>query len=392
MVRSSIALLGAALHAATVAAKCCTNLTIPVTVSARNAKFNLAPPANNIDVADFALKLARRGANYTQEVFEEFYTVSGTYNIAATYCSPSVATHHEPGDSVLQILTHGIGFDKSYWDFPYANYNYSYVNQALAMGYSTFSYDRFGIGGSFPGNETVDPINEVQSSLEIAILEQLTIMLRGESGGGGSYASLPIPKFAKTVHVGHSYGSIQTYALGAMRPDLSDGLILTGFTQVADYTAYFLLGANFVNVDTVPSLASKYMGEGVRGYIAPQNLTGVQQNFFSPGMFSPKVLEVAGQTGQPVTYGELLTLGAPAGVMSEFAGPVLIITGDYDIPFCGGNCTTGNSSFLDVSASLLKKASPFETFVVPKAGHGLNLEYSWPTTYGKILDFLGKYV
>lgn len=52
----------------------------------------------------------------------------------------------------------------------------------------------------------------------------------------------------------------------------------------------------------------------------------------------------------------------------------------------------GNSSFLDVSASLLKKASPFEAFVVPKAGHGLNLEYSWPTTYGKILHFLGKHV
>lgn len=231
---------------------------------------------------------------------------------------------------MLQILTHGIGFDRSYWDFSYANYNYSYVNQALAKGYSTFSYDRFGIGGSFPGNETVDPINEVQSSLEIAILEQLTIMLRGgssSSSSSGSYASLPIPKFAKTVHVGHSYGSIQSYALGAMRPDLSDGLVLTGFTQVADYMAYFLLGANFVNVATVPSLASKYAGEGVRGYIAPQNLTGVQQNFFSPGMFDPKVLEVAGQTGQPVTYGELLTLGAPAGGRSEFAGPVLVITG-----------------------------------------------------------------
>lgn len=65
---------------------------------------------------------------------------------------------------------------------------------------------------------------------------------------------------------------------------------------------------------------------------------------------------------------------------------------DYDVPFCGGNCTMGNSSFLDVSASLLKKASPFEAFVVPKAGHGLNLEYSWPTTYGKILHFLGKHV
>lgn len=72
MVRPSLSLLGAAaLQIATVAAKCCTNLTIPVTVSARNGKFNLAPPENSIDVANFALKLGRRGANYTQEVLEE---------------------------------------------------------------------------------------------------------------------------------------------------------------------------------------------------------------------------------------------------------------------------------------------------------------------------------
>ncbi|KAH7026471.1 Alpha/Beta hydrolase protein [Microdochium trichocladiopsis] len=375
MARLSLALVTAVVSAAAVSAKCCTNLTVPVTVSARNGRFNLQPPENNIDVTDFILRLGKRGANYTQQVLEEIYTVSGTYNIAATYCEPAA---NEPG-SVLQVLTHGVGFDRSYWDFPYANYNYSYVNQALAKGYSTFSYDRFGIGESYPGCDAgADPINEVQSWLEIAILEQLTTQLR-EGGLPGVSA-----RFAKTVHVGHSFGSIQSYALGAARPDLSDGLVLTGFTQVPDYVAYFLYGANFVGVDTIPGLADKYAA----GYLAPQNLTGVQQNFFASENFDPAVLEAAYKVGQPVTYGELLTLGAPAGVPSAFEGPVLIITGDYDIPFCGGNCTTPDSTFLDVSASLLKNSSHFETFVVPESGHGLNLEYTWPTTYGKILDFL----
>ena len=53
--------------------------------------------------------------------------VSGSYCIAATHCTPDSG----PGKA-LQILTHGIGFDRSYWDFPAVHgRNYSYVNAAL---------------------------------------------------------------------------------------------------------------------------------------------------------------------------------------------------------------------------------------------------------------------
>jgi hypothetical protein len=54
---------------------------------------------------------------------------------------------------------------------------------------------------------------------------------------------------------------------------------------------------------------------------------GVQINFFSEGDFDPALLEVAFEKGQPVTPGELLTLGAPAGVNNTYTGPVQIITG-----------------------------------------------------------------
>ena len=32
-------------------------------------------------------------------------------------------------------------------------------------------------------------------------------------------------------------------------------------------------------------------------------------------------------------------------------------------------------------------ASPFDVFIVPGAGHGLNFEYSHETTYSTILNF-----
>ena len=49
-------------------AKKCQKLTIPIEVSARNAVFDLAPPATNIDVTDFVLNLSRQGFNYPESI------------------------------------------------------------------------------------------------------------------------------------------------------------------------------------------------------------------------------------------------------------------------------------------------------------------------------------
>lgn len=39
----------------------------------------------------------------------------------------------------------------SYWDFPYQSSNYSFVDFAVAKGYSILYYDRVGAGESFNG-------------------------------------------------------------------------------------------------------------------------------------------------------------------------------------------------------------------------------------------------
>jgi hypothetical protein len=56
------------LLAATGAARHCTNLTIPLSLSARNGVFNLKAPASNIEVTDFMLDLTRQGHNLTNEL------------------------------------------------------------------------------------------------------------------------------------------------------------------------------------------------------------------------------------------------------------------------------------------------------------------------------------
>ena len=251
---------------------------------------------------------------------QQYANVSGTYNIAATYCTPDEG----PGKA-LQILTHGISFDRSYWDFPLFGYNYSYVNAALARGYSTFSYDRLGIGQSSHG----DPINEVQASLQEEALVYLTKELRGGCLPGVHNA------YTKTFHVGHSFGSVQLFnltsrAAAAGVHDLSDGIALTGFSKSATFLPYFLLGGNFVSVTSNPSLAPSYGP----GYFAAGDESAVQTNFFAPGQFDPVVLSALTQTGQPAAMGELLTIGEAAAGTSVYEGPVVVVTGGKSTVAC----------------------------------------------------------
>lgn len=305
MARITLSILVAG-FVATAAARQCQNLTIPLCLSARNAVFNLAAPVTNVDVTDFILNLSQPGHNLTNELLTGYATITGNYNIAATYCEPDAG----PGKA-LQVLTHGIGFDRSYWDFSLNGYNYSYVNYALDRGYSTFTYDRLGIGQSQHG----EPVNEIQSALEVAALTTVTQMLRNNT-------IKEISKYEKIVHSGHSYGAIQTYGLVAQHPELSDAIILQGFSQSGTYLPYFELGGNFVQANLNAALAAY-----PNGYLGAGDETGVQINFFSPGDFDPAVLEAAFMTGEPVTVGELLTIGAPSGTTNAYPGPVLVVTG-----------------------------------------------------------------
>lgn len=244
--------------------------------------------------------------------------MSGDYELAATYCEPKSG----PG-STIQILTHGVGVDRSYWDVPYHNWNYSYVEAALDKGYSTLTWDRPGIGGSSKG----DPVDDIQIFLEIAALERLTSKLRNGTLWGVN------THYSKMVHVGHSFGSAITYGFANAHPMLSDGIVLTGFTQVPNYIGLFAVAGNFIPVSKIPAAADAYP----TGYVGVSSSAGVQTNFFGSGDFDPELLQFAFENGQPAAYGEFLTVASGAGEPSSFKGPVLIITGGKSDASLGSN-------------------------------------------------------
>ncbi|KAK5096024.1 hypothetical protein LTR70_009224 [Exophiala xenobiotica] len=375
MVKAIAAAAFAAL-ASTAAAARCQNLTIPISVSARNGQFDVKNPTDNIEATNFALRMARQGHNYTMESLIGYHTVSGDYNISATYCEPDAG----PGQ-VLQILTHGIGFDRSYWDFSYNNYNYSYVREAVDQhGYSTFAWDRLGIGMS---TRFQDPINEGQLWIETAAVQSLTESFRNQQISGVS------AQFQNIVHVGHSFGSSITYALTAANPGVSDGIVLTGFSQNASFASQFILGSNFIIANTVSALSSY-----PTGYLAPNSPVGAHIDFFAPGDFDPDVLQVAYMNGQPVTPGEILTLVGASGAPNSYGGPVLIVTGEHDTPYCGGDCfATGDPQLASIPAAsemFFPNAQNFYAAIIPGAGHGLNLQYSHTMSYSTIFNYLSQ--
>ena len=289
----------------------------------------------------------------------QYATVSRKYSIAAEYCVPDSGY-----SSVLQILTHGIGFDRSYWDLPFHNYNYSYVDEAVDQyGYATFAYDRPGIGDSIGG----DPLTQVQALLEVDALRALTVGLRS-----GAFKSSGVSSpYKKVVHVGHSFGSQHTYALTAMYPTISDGITLTGFSQDPMGGPYFLLGGNFISANTVPAFSSL-----PNGYFAAGDVSAVQTNFFAPNQFDPQILAYGYKNGQPVTVGELLSFGGETGSVNNFAGPVHIVTGERDIPYCAGNCLIAYKGYPNIPAASqanFPNAKDFTTTIIPNAGHGCKL-------------------
>ncbi|OBR16359.1 Ctr copper transporter family protein [Colletotrichum higginsianum IMI 349063] len=357
------------------------NLTVDVSITSKNGVYNISAPETNVDVTNIMIGLSTQSNDFSADYFVGYANVSGTYQLALTYCEPDSG----PG-RVLQILTHGVGFDRSYWDFPANGYNYSYVAPVVDdHGYSTFSWDRVGIAESTHG----DPINEIQGWLEVAALKALTDKLRAGT----------IPEvgstFDKIVHVGHSLGSIHTYALTAAYPDISDGIILTGFAPNVTFITALLLGGAFVQ-------ASDY----AEGYFAVSYEGAMQICFFAPGYFDPAILRLAYESSSPVTVGELFTIGGEIGQLSAFAKPAFVIAGERDLIFCGGDCyATGIPELLSLPAALrvlLQGATPFEAAVVNNTGHGLTLlrstiadrwllqGYSHVEVTSKIQEFLSE--
>jgi len=274
---------------------------------------------------------------------------------------------------------------------PYNNYNYSYVDYALSRGYHTFAYDRLGVGMSSHG----DPKEEIQLPLQIESLAQITRILRNGAVHAGHGHSRRHQKPSKIVHVGHSFGSILTYGMSATYPDLSDGLVLTGFSMNSSFMPMFMAGANLqqARLNRSPGAFSNPGQDYTLGYLTNADMGNNEYMFLCPGNFDPELLAFTEKNKQPLTIGELLTVTS-IPTESKFTGPVIIVTGAHDVPFCGGDClnTGGVSDSIPAAAKpVFPSAKAFSVVIQPDTAHGINLHYNATAAYKEIADFLGNH-
>jgi hypothetical protein len=67
-----------------------------------------------------------------------------------------------------------------------------------------------------------------------------------------------------------------------------------------------------------------------------------------------------------------------------------MLSGQADLPFCGGECHGILDSPDALSPSVFPNASPVVTYVNPNAAHGINLHYNASAVYGVVNTFLGE--
>ena len=289
----------------------CIDFDVPMSFSAPSLPPNFPEFQNQIEAVQFLNAITTRGTLTSgPPPFGAAKNISVDVTVATHYCYPATGN-----SSVVQLLTHGIGFDHSYWDFGGAESEYNYIKAATEAGYATLSYDRIGTGRS----TKTDPYTTQQLGVEAGVLATLTVLLR--EGAISKYAGTAISTPSKVVHVGHSFGSAITNAVIATLPTMSDGAILTGFSTSAEYGLQFAISSNFyIASEHDPQRFGDYNFS--KGYLTWGDALSNQYSFFHAPGFDPKVLYQAEAGKQPFAISE--PLQAIATMAPAFAGPVLV--------------------------------------------------------------------
>lgn len=373
-----------------VAAFECSTFSTSITITAPSYEPAFPPFQNHYESVAFLNAITANNASSAPSPFAKVVNVTETFDISAEYCEPS--GHHPRGEDV-QVLTHGIGFDKSYWNFGGAASEYNYVRAATEAGYATLSYDRIGNGLSTIAN----PYTIQQAPIELAVLTALTTKLRN----GTLDACVPKPS-GLVLHVGHSYGSLLTNVLAASAPSLTDGIALTGYSLNSSFQGQFLInsGMHLMKENHPARFANRSTG-----FLTWPDELANQYSFFAFPFFDPAVLAYVEAHKFPFSLAELLTETLVPVNASAFTGPALVsltflrwrgsrgslltlrliqvIAGDADLIYCGGDCY----DVFQKDAAYFSSAQPFETYIQPHTGHGMNLHFNASGTYEVVQSF-----
>jgi pimeloyl-ACP methyl ester carboxylesterase len=266
----------------------------------------------------------------------------------------------------VQVLVSGLTYNHSYWDFPYQQERYSYVNAITRAGYATFNIDRIGLGKS-----SRPPADQVNLQSNTYVLAQINQALRNGAIEG--------VRFDRIINVGHSYGSFGPVIYAASQYGGVDGVILTGFLHnlKLDYAQFAL--NSFYSAQLDP----KFSGQNI-----PDNyqttIPGTRgELFYNQQNVDPQVVTLDEQLKDTVTTSEIDSeIDAVLSDTSKNINvPVLLVIGQQDNPFCTPTICNSAESVAALEAPYFSQNAKLQIYVLPNAGHDINLQLNAPLWY-----------
>jgi pimeloyl-ACP methyl ester carboxylesterase len=273
--------------------------------------------------------------------------------------------------ATVQLLVHGASYNHLYWNFPYGNGYYSYVDAATAAGYATFDIDRIG-----DGNSSHPPSAQLDLTAGAVALHDAVTALR--TGAVDGHA------FAHVIMVGHSVGSVEAWIEAARYHDV-DAIIVTGALHALNPGLPALAQTDVYPAADDPKFASSGLDPG---YLT--TVPGTRESlFYDPATTNPAVAALDETTKDTSTLGEFggllsITSVPPAQQPSaQITVPVLVIVGEDDNIFCTGvtayNCAS-IASVRSFEAQYYPPQAHLKVLVIPGTGHDLALSTTAPLT------------
>jgi pimeloyl-ACP methyl ester carboxylesterase len=277
-----------------------------------------------------------------------------------------------PGRDV-EVLTSGITYSYTYWDWPYQPGTYSYVRAANLQGHATFNYDRIGIG-----NSSHPAAASITIPAEAFVLHQIITALRAGRFG---------QSFGTVITVGHSLGSLMTMEEAGQYQDVN-GVVLSGISHSFVTVGVALLLPDFVPTQLDPVLAPDNLP---LGYVTTRAGTREEHFYYAPTAV-PQVVALDEATKQAGTATELATIAVALPFSLQITAPVLVINGDEDQLVCGTLPCSSPLSQFNTEPLFYPRAASYQEKLIPEAGHDLNLQTNAPQFFAAVGAWIAQAV
>ncbi|KAH8804377.1 Alpha/Beta hydrolase protein [Xylogone sp. PMI_703] len=348
----------------------CVDYDILVSISTEVATWNATKWNDDFGVVDFVSFAATRTSAGLPPPITGPSLFEGQFTIAATFCSPNVKA--SPHHKTVLLATHGLGFDRGYWNSQYQPEDYNFAQYILNKGYSIFFYDRLGVGASSSLSGFVN-----QASIQVEILRQLADFIRH-----GKYTDhLGVPDHV--VLLGHSFGSFISTALLAGAPTSADAAILTGLGFSLDSAVQI----ESLNLRMASAQDQKWAHLDA-GYLTWNDIFGNINNFLKAPTYTFGAAVYSEASKAPIGVLEVLSIQSLNFNATRFRGPTLVMNGEFDFLVCGGFCP---GVMEEPATTFFSGSKGFRTYIQPQAGHALNFHQNATAGYEVIANYLHEH-